>query len=272
MDIESNDNTFVDEIGMVDNPNSGTNASSSRSTTTTITTTRNSNTSESEYFVNDRVRFLFTSSIASVGPVHTVTETSRPKPQSTYGITKAMAELLVSDYHRKGFLDGRIIRIPTIIVRPGQANAAGTSAYSSLVREIMKGNDYSIPIDKDHIHPVCSVNHAVSSILQLLEVDSEAIGTDRIINLPGISVSLEEILFHTEQIGEALGIPLGRVSEKLDPLLDLTVKAMHSYVKLSNHRIDELGLKLYKQDMTIENILQQYIDDVYLDDKEDIFT
>lgn len=222
--------------------------------------------------MNDRVRFLFTSSIASVGPVHTVTDSSRPKPQSTYGITKAMAELLVSDYHRKGFLDGRIIRIPTIIVRPGQANAAGTSAYSSLVREIMKGNDFNIPIDKEHIHPVCSVNHAVSSILQLLEVDSEAIGSDRIVNLPGISVSLEEILFHTEQIGEALGIPLGRVEEKLDPLLDRTVKAMPSYVKLSKHRIDELGLKMYKQDMTIENILQQYIDDVYLDDKEDIFT
>ena len=112
----------------------------------------------------------------------------------------------------------------------------------------------------------------MSSILQLLEVESEALGTDRVVNLPGISVSLDEILFHTEQIGEALGIPLGRVSEQLDPLLDRTVKAMPSYVKLPKHRIDELELKMYKQDMNIENILQQYIDDIYLDDKEDIFT
>ena len=70
-------------------------------------------------------------------------------PQSTYGMTKAILELLVADYSRRGTLDGRVARLPTVIVRPGVANAAASSVASAIFREPLAGRPYEMPVTED---------------------------------------------------------------------------------------------------------------------------
>src|SRR3546814_3564080 len=94
-------------------------------------------------------RLVFASSIAVFGgaamaPV--VGDHVKQTPQTTYGVTKAICELLVNDYTRKGFFDGRSARLPTVIVRPGKPNAAAYSFVSGLFREPLNGETFRIPV------------------------------------------------------------------------------------------------------------------------------
>ena len=93
------------------------------------------------------VRLTTTSSLAVFGPASgdPVHDGSLVQPATTYGMTKAMLELMINDYSRKGFLDGRAARLPTVIIRPGAPNAAASSAASAIFREPLAGTDYRLP-------------------------------------------------------------------------------------------------------------------------------
>src|SRR5439155_26684193 len=99
---------------------------------------------------------------------------------------------LVSDYARKGFLDGRTARLPTVIIRPGAANPAASAFASAVFREPLAGRDYVLPVRPETRTPVIAVRTAVDCLIRLYECDGEAFGDDRSLNLPRISVPVAE--------------------------------------------------------------------------------
>lgn len=201
------------------------------------------------------VRFIFPSSFAAFGPIREVDDETKLAPQSTYGTTKALAELLVNDFTRKGYVDGRTGRLPTVIVRPGNVNGAATGCFSGIVREILMGNEFVIPIPPRQTHPVISTWRTIKCLLALAELPSAALGADRAVNLPALQTSIDELLFHTRQIAQGRGIPLGGVTMEVDPWTSRIVGAMPQIMHSSRAR--QLGLP---QDTSVEEIVESYVD------------
>src|SRR5690349_16893511 len=141
-------------------------------------------------------RVLFTSSVAVYGgdlPA-LVDDTTALTPQSSYGVQKAIAELLLADYTRKGFVDGRVARLPTISVRPGRPNQAASSFASGIVREPLNGEPAVCPVAPDLRLWLLSPRRAIDCLIALHELSSDALGTNRCINLPGVSVSVGQMV------------------------------------------------------------------------------
>ena len=149
-----------------------------------------------------RPRLIFASSIAVYGgdlPA-TVAETTALNPQSSYGTQKAVAELLINDYTRRGFVDGRVLRLPTISVRPGRPNAAASSFASGIVREPLDGREAVCPVDPQTRLWLSSPSAAVDSLIAVHDV---ALGSDRIVNAPGISLTAREMVASLERVAGA---------------------------------------------------------------------
>ncbi len=163
-------------------------------------------------------RLVFASTFAAFGGVEmpeTVTDTTKLTPQTTYGIAKAASELLINDYTRKGFLDGRSARLPTVIVRPGPPNAAASAFASSVIKEPLAGRDYSLPVDLETRMPVVGERTVVECLVRLAEIEPEAIGDDRALNLPSISVTARELVESLRRV--AGDRQLGRITVEPDP-------------------------------------------------------
>jgi len=140
-------------------------------------------------------RVVFTSSVAVYGgalPV-LVTDQTPLNPQSSYGAQKAMAELLLTDYNRKGFVDGRILRLPTISVRPGRPNGAASSFASGMIREPLAGEAAQCPVAAQTRLWLLSPVRAIEALVHGHELSSAAIGIARAINLPGLSLTAAEM-------------------------------------------------------------------------------
>ena len=114
-----------------------------------------------------------------------VPEGAELNPQSSYGTQKAMGELLLQDMSRKGFLDGRGLRLPTVTIRPGKANAAASSFMSSIFRDTLEGNLANCPVDRGYAVFHSAPRTVIANLLHAAEVDGERFGFNRNINLPG---------------------------------------------------------------------------------------
>ena len=134
---------------------------------------------------------VFTSSVAVYGGTlpDVVQDSTSLNPQSSYGAQKAISELLLSDYHRKGFIDGRVARLPTISVRPGKPNQAASSFASGMIREPLNGLEADCPVSKNTKLWLMSPQVAVACLLAVHDLPSEILGSNRAINLPGLSVT-----------------------------------------------------------------------------------
>jgi D-erythronate 2-dehydrogenase len=141
-------------------------------------------------------RVLFTSSVAVYGGelADVVRDDTVLNPQSSYGAQKAIAELLLNDYARRGFVDGRVVRLPTISVRPGKPNAAASSFASGIIREPLNGETAVCPVEGSTRLWLLSPRKAIESLIAALELDTALLGTQRALNLPGISVSVDEMV------------------------------------------------------------------------------
>jgi len=149
-----------------------------------------------------RPRIVFTSSVAVFGGdlPDLVQETTALTPQSSYGAEKAMAELLLADYTRKGFVDGRALRLPTVSVRPGRPNAALSSFASSIIREPLNGEPAVCPVDRGARVWILSPDRAVQCLIRGHELPSETLGIFRSVNLPGLSVTVGEMVAALERL------------------------------------------------------------------------
>ena len=143
-----------------------------------------------------RPRVVFTSSVAVFGGrlPDVVLDTTAVNPQTSYGVQKAIGELLVGDYSRRGFIDGRALRLPTISVRPGRPNAAASSFASGVVREPLNGEDAVCPVGPDARMWLLSPSRVVESLMLAHDLPSERFGVTRVLNLPGISVTAGEMV------------------------------------------------------------------------------
>jgi nucleoside-diphosphate-sugar epimerase len=130
-------------------------------------------------------RLLFTSSVAVFGaPLPAlVTDATTPVPQSSYGIQKLIGELLVGDYSRKGFIDGRTVRLPTVSIRPGKPNAAASSFASGILREPLNGVEAICPVEPETELWLISPRLAVKCLLHAFELPSEKLGAIRSLSL-----------------------------------------------------------------------------------------
>jgi nucleoside-diphosphate-sugar epimerase len=141
-----------------------------------------------------RPRLVFSSSIAVFGaPMPDVTpEDFAATPLTSYGTQKAIGELLLADYTRRGFVDGVGIRLPTICIRPGRPNQAASGFFSSILREPLVGQEAVLPVPETVRHWHASPRSAVRFCLQAATIDSEAIGPRRTLSMPGLSATVGE--------------------------------------------------------------------------------
>lgn len=141
-------------------------------------------------------RFVFASSLAVFGsPLPDVIgDDQRLTPLSSYGTQKAMGELMVADYSRKGFIDGLSLRLPTIVVRPGKPNKAASSFYSSIIREPLNGQEAVLPVPRTVRHWFQSPKNAVFNLAHAGTVDTSAAPSSRALSLPGVSATIAEMI------------------------------------------------------------------------------
>lgn len=141
-------------------------------------------------------RVVFTSSVASFsgGQGAVLPDDARQVPANTYGAQKAAAELFLADASRRGALDAVLIRLPTVIVRPGRPNQAASGFVSAIIREPLLGLPTALPVPDDFALWVCSPGRAVDWLMHAAVVETASMGLDRGVNPPGISVTVAEML------------------------------------------------------------------------------
>jgi D-erythronate 2-dehydrogenase len=141
-----------------------------------------------------RPRLVFTSSIAVFGAPfpEVIGDDHSTTPLTSYGAQKAIAELLLSDYSRRGFLDGVGLRLPTICVRPGPPNRAASGFFSDIVREPLDGREALLPVP-DHVrHWFASPRAAVGFLLRAATLETAALGDRRCLTMPGVSATVAD--------------------------------------------------------------------------------
>ncbi len=202
-------------------------------------------------------RLVFASSIAVFGgsgmaPV--VGDHAKQTPQTTYGATKAICELLVNDYTRKGFFDGRSARLPTVIVRPGRPNAAASSFVSGLFREPLNGEVCKIPVAEDTVMPVLGYRSIVGGLIALHEAEGAALGDDRAVSLPSFTVTVREMIDALMRV--AGDRKLGEIVFEPDSFIQ---QICNGWPKdASYERATRLGLP---KDASLDAIVENYIED-----------
>jgi nucleoside-diphosphate-sugar epimerase len=200
--------------------------------------------------------FVFASSCAVYGGdlPEPITDTTHLTPQSSYGNQKAMGERLVADYHRKGFVVGTSLRLPTIVVRPGRPNLATTTFLSSIVREPLNGETANCPVPVDTKMYCLSPRAVVQAFLHAAELEEGALGKDRSLLLPGIAFTVAEEIAALEKIA-GKGVT-ARITYESDALIRRVV------LSIPWHFAPERALKLgFPVDPDVESIIRQHIED-----------
>ncbi|MGF6775306.1 D-erythronate dehydrogenase [Paraburkholderia sp. GAS334] len=203
-----------------------------------------------------RPRVVFTSSVAVYGGdlPDVVQNDTVLNPQSSYGTQKAIAELLLNDFARRGFVDGRVLRLPTISVRPGKPNAAASSFASGIIREPLNGETSVCPVSGSTRLWLLSPRQAIRSLIAGWEIESEALGIHRTLNLPGISVSVDDMVAALREVaGDEV---VKRIEWKADPRVEKIVGSWPGQWDTS--RATQLGLK---GDRTFADVIRHYIED-----------
>jgi nucleoside-diphosphate-sugar epimerase len=204
----------------------------------------------------NRPRLLFASSIAVFGtPLpDVITDSTTPTPQASYGVQKLIGEWLTADYNRRGYIDGRAVRIPTVSVRPGKANAAASSFASAVIREPLNGVEYDCPVPAETLMWMCSPARVVGNLALAYELPSAAFGDLRAVSLPGIVVSVGAMVDSLRRLGGEAAA--ARVRYVKDERIQAIVKTWAA--KLDTPRANGMG---FTADKTMDEIVAQYIRD-----------
>lgn len=203
---------------------------------------------------NPNIRFIFSSSLAVFGgelPV-VINDGTAVTPQSTYGSQKAMCELLINDYSRKGFVDGIVVRLPTICIRPGKPNKAASSFVSSIIREPLNGEEAICPVSQDLRLWISSPNTVINNFIHALTLPSLPQRSWHIINLPGFTVSVKQMLSDLASIkGENI---LEKVRFEFDENINNIVASWPA--EIDNNTALKHGFHV---DVDFKEVIQQFI-------------
>jgi nucleoside-diphosphate-sugar epimerase len=202
-------------------------------------------------------RVLFASSVAVYGGPAVqgvITDTTHLVPQTSYGAQKAMGEFLVADYHRKGFVDGRSLRLPTIVVRPGRPNKAASTWASSIIREPLAGEEAICPVTMETEMYVLSPRRVVEAILDMLDLPSDLLGVERTVMLPGLTVGVAEMLRTLEEVAG----PAVRARVRFEPDADIQRIVAGWARRFDAERGRRLG---FRADASFREIVEAHIED-----------
>lgn len=201
-------------------------------------------------------KIIFTSSIAVFGGPfpEQIDDTFLSVPQTSYGAQKASCELLLSDFSRKGFVDGISLRLPTICVRPGKANLAASSFFSGIIREPLNGQKAILPVDESVRHWHASPRAAAGFLRHAATLDSGLLENRRALNLPGVSCTVAEQI---EALRRAAGQSVIKLIERQPD--DTIINIVSSWPRnFTAKRARALG---FQAEASFDEIIATYIQD-----------
>lgn len=201
-------------------------------------------------------RLVFTSSIAVFGaPFHDrIEDEFFTTPLTSYGTQKAIGELLLADYSRRGFFDGVGIRLPTVCVRPGKPNKAASGFFSNIIREPLAGVEAVLPVSDQVRHWHASPRSAVGFLVHAATMDTSAIGPRRNLTMPGYSCTVAEQIEALRKVaGEGV---VARIRREPDPVIDGIVAGWPR--NFNAQRATALG---FKAESSFEDIIRVHIED-----------
>jgi nucleoside-diphosphate-sugar epimerase len=201
-------------------------------------------------------RIVFTSSIAVFGaPLpERIGDEFFTTPLTSYGTQKAIGELLLADYTRKGMLDGIGIRLPTICVRPGKPNKAASGFFSNIIREPLAGHEAVLPVGEDVMHWHASPRAAVGFLLHAATIDGETVGNRRNLSMPGVAVTVGGQIEALKKVaGDKV---VKRIRREPDPFVQRIVAGWPR--NFETKRALSLG---FKADSSFEEIVRIHIED-----------
>ena len=201
-------------------------------------------------------RIVFSSSCGVFGGdvSKVVHDDTAAKPRSSYGTEKVMVELLMNDYSRRGFVDARVLRLPTIAVRPGKPNAATSSFVSAIIREPLNGKRATYPVSPETAFWIQSPQRVIQNFIHAANLNETVLNGDRVINLPGLTVTVAEMINSLRQITSAEVTNL--IQYEHDPFLESIVLTWPPH--FDTQRADKLG---FVRDASAEEIIRLYIDE-----------
>src|SRR5690348_16460823 len=201
-------------------------------------------------------RVVFASSLAVYGGelAPAVGDETPLTPQTSYGTQKAIGELLVNDYSRKGFVDGRAVRLPTVVVRPGPPNRAASTFASSMIREPLSGREAVCPVSTDTVMALASPRCIVVGLLHAHDLPADAFGPNRSLQLPGFSVTVGEMAAAVRRAGGAEAS--ARIRWEPDPQIQNIISGWPR--GLDTPRAAALG---FVADRGIDEVVQAFIED-----------
>jgi D-erythronate 2-dehydrogenase len=203
-----------------------------------------------------RPKLIFTSSCAAFGGPFpdAIGDDFHLTPHTSYGTQKAMCELLLSDYSRRGFLDGVGLRLPAICVRPGAPNKAASGFFSSIIREPLAGHEAVLPVDDNVLHTHASPRAAVGFLIHAAGLSRHDLGPRINLTMPGVSCTVAEQIAALRRIaGDNVA---GRIRREPDPLV---IRIVNSWP----HRFDAKRARAlgFTAEQSFDEIIRVHIDD-----------
>ena len=201
-------------------------------------------------------RIIFTSSIAVFGGPYPdkIGDEFLSAPQTSYGAQKSICETLVSDFSRKGFVDGMSLRLPTVCVRPGKANLAASSFFSGIIREPLNGQTAYLPVADTVRHWHASPRAVAGFLTHATTLDTALLKNRRALNLPGVSCTVAEQIEALRRVAGQSAVDL--IVSKPDPAIDKIVA--HWPRDFAPERALSLG---FRAETSFDEIVQTYIAD-----------
>jgi len=205
---------------------------------------------------NYRPRVVFTSSIAVFGAPfpEAIDDEFLSAPLTSYGTQKAIGELLLSDYSRRGIFDGIGIRLPTICVRPGKPNKAASGFFSGILREPLSGQEAVLPVPESVRHWFASPRAAIEFLLHAASIDTAKLGTRRNLSMPGISATVGEQIEALRKVGGEKAVRL--IRRQPDPAIMRIVEGWPQ--NFDARRASALG---FRADRSFEEIIRIHVED-----------
>ncbi len=203
-----------------------------------------------------RPRIVFSSSIAVFGAPFPdqIDDEFLTAPLTSYGAQKAICELMLADFSRKGFVDGVSIRLPTICVRPGKPNAAASSFFSGIIREPLNDQEAILPVSDSVRHSHASPKSAVGFLIKAAGMDTEVLGGRLSLNMPGVSCTVAEQIEALREIAGQEAVDL--IKPVQDPAIVAIVKNWPR--TFDSARARALG---FTSENSFKEIIQTYIDE-----------
>lgn len=202
-------------------------------------------------------RVVFSSSVAVFGGPYpeVVPDDFHLTPKTSYGAQKAMGEMMISDYSRKGFIDGVAIRLPTVCVRPGVPNAAASGVFSNILREPLSGMPAVLTVSRDVSMVFCSPRTAVGYLVHAASLNTTLLGARRALTMPGVTATIaDQIDALARMAGDDV---VSLITEKIDPVAEATVRAW-DFPGFTADRALSLG---FVGDNSVDELIQIFLDD-----------